>query len=167
MAIETYKTPIALILSRQDLPTLDRKIYAAADGLCLGAYILSDAPNANPDLILIASGSEVNLIVRAKDELVKHNIAVRLVSMPSWELFEAQTIEYRNLVLPPHMHNRLVVEAGISHGWHRYAGDAGDIIGIDTFGASAPGDVMMREFGFTVEHVCYRALALIKRNHHG
>ncbi len=166
MAIEAYKAPVALILSRQDLPTLDRKKYAAADGLCFGAYILADAPNANPDILLIATGSEVNLIVRAKDELAKHNIAVRLVSMPSWELFEAQTPEYRNLVLPPSIRNRLVVEAGISQGWHRYAGDAGEIMGIDRFGASAPGDVMMREFGYTVEHVCNRALALIKRNRH-
>ncbi len=165
MAIETYKTPVALILSRQDLPTLDRKIYGAADGLRFGAYILADAPNATPDLILIASGSEVHLIVQARQELSKHKIEVRLVSMPSWELFEAQAPEYRDLVLPPSIHNRISVEAGITMGWQQYVGNKGDMLGINTFGASAPGDVMMREYGFTVENICNRALALIKRNH--
>ncbi|MBK9983656.1 MAG: transketolase [Saprospiraceae bacterium] len=166
MAIETHKTPVALILSRQDLPTLDRKIYGAADGLHFGAYILADTPNANPDLILMASGSEVSLIVQAQQELSKHNLAVRLVSMPSWELFEAQPPEYRDLVLPPTIRNRISVEAGITMGWQHYVGDEGDMIGINTFGASAPGDVMMREYGFTVENICNRALALVKRNRH-
>ncbi|HEX5111895.1 MAG TPA: transketolase [Saprospiraceae bacterium] len=166
MAIEAYKTPVALILSRQDLPTLDRNKYAAADGLHFGAYILADAPNANPDLILIATGSEVHLITQAKEELEKQKIAVRLVSMPSWELFEVQSQEYKDSVLPPNIITRMVVEAGVSQGWHRYAGDAGKVLAISTFGASAPGEVMMREFGFTVENICKQAIALIKQNRH-
>ncbi len=164
MAIEAYKTPVALILSRQDLPTIDRTKYAKADGLRFGAYILSDVPDGNPDLILIASGSEVSLITEAQEELMKQNISVRIISMPSWELFEAQTPEYRNSVLPPSVRNRITVEAGITQGWHNYAGESGEEIGIDTFGASAPGDVMLREYGFTVKNICDRAMALLKRN---
>ncbi|MEO6131832.1 MAG: transketolase [Saprospiraceae bacterium] len=164
MAIETDKTPTALILSRQDLPTLDRAIYASADHLHFGGYILSESPGGSPDLILIASGSEIMHIVKAQQELQKSNIAVRLVSMPCWELFDAQTDEYKNEVLPPSILNRISVEAGITQGWSRYTGDKGESIGIDTFGASAPGDVMMREFGFTLENICTRAIALLKKN---
>lgn len=164
MAIEADKTPTALILSRQDLPTLDRTIYADANHLHFGGYVLSEAPGGNPDLILIASGSEVMLIVKAQEELQKNNISVQLVSIPSWELFDAQTEEYKNKVLPPSIHNRISVEAGITQGWQRYTGDKGENIGIDRFGASAPGDVMMREFGFTVENICARAIALLKKN---
>ncbi len=161
MAIESVKAPVTLILSRQDLPTLDRKKFAAAQGLRFGAYILSDVPR--PDLILIATGSEVKLIVEAQEKLQKQKISVRLVSMPSWELFEQQSKQYREKVLP---HNviKLAVEAGSTQGWSRYVGDNGDVIGIDTFGASAPGDVAMEKFGFTVENVCKRAIALLKKN---
>jgi len=164
MAIESRKAPVALILSRQDIPTLDRKKYASADGLRFGAYILSDSKDSKPDLILIASGSEVDLIVKAQEELSKQNIAVRLVSMPSWELFEEQTKEYKEKVFPSSVKARMAVEAGISQGWCRYVGDDGDVHSIETFGASAPGEVMLREFGFTVENVCERAVALLKRN---
>lgn len=167
MAIEAHRTPVALILSRQDLPTLDRTKFASADGLRFGAYILSDVTEGDPDLILIASGSEVGAIVEAKTELEKQNIKVRLVSMPSWELFEAQTDEYRHSVFPPSIRNRIAVEAGISQGWHRYTGDKGDLICIDSFGASAPGDVMLREHGFTAKNVYDRAIALLKRNQNG
>ncbi|MEP6794330.1 MAG: transketolase [Saprospiraceae bacterium] len=163
MAIESKKAPTALILSRQDLPTLDRNVYASADGLRFGGYILSDVPDGKPDLILISSGSEVALIVKAQQELQKQNISVRLVSMPSWELFEAQATEYKKKVLPPSVHNRIAVEAGITQGWHQYVGDNGIVIGIDHFGASAPGDVLMREFGFTVENICEQAIGLLKR----
>ena len=117
-------------------------------------------------MILIASGSEVDLIVKAQQQLINNNISVRLVSMPSWELFEAQTKEYRDNIFPPSVHTRIAVEAGVSQGWHRYVGDHGEVISIDTFGASAPGDVIMREYGFTVENICERAIALIKRNNH-
>jgi transketolase len=164
IAIESRNAPVALILSRQNLPVLDKKIFRSFDRLRSGAYILLDASNAQPDLILIASGSEVHLIVETQQELIKHDISVRLVSMPSWELFEAQGLEYRDGIFPPSIKTRIAVEAGVSQGWHRYVGDWGEVIGIDTFGASAPGEVMMREYGFTVEDICARALALLKKN---
>jgi transketolase len=154
-----------LILTRQDVPTLDRSRYSAAEGLKRGAYILAEATNGRPEIILIATGSEVGLIVEAQRELEKRNIQTRLVSMPSWELFDAQAEEYRHTVFPPSIRLRLAVEAGTTQGWHRYVGDGGDVIGIDHFGASAPGPVLMREYGFTVENVCERALALLKRDH--
>ena len=163
VAIETRDRPVALILTRQHVPTLDRSQFASANGLRCGAYILADAPQGSPHVILIASGSEVGLIVAAREALQAQHIAVRLVSMPSWELFEIQSRDYRDSVLPPSVHARLAVEAGVTQGWHRYVGDHGDVIGVDRFGASAPGPVVMREYGFTVEHVCRRALALLKR----
>jgi transketolase len=152
-----------LILTRQDVPTLDRSRYAAAAGLKHGAYILAEAANGRPEIILIATGSEVSLIVEAQRELEKQNIQTRLVSMPSWELFDAQTEEYRRSVFPPLTRLRLAVEAGVTQGWHRYVGDLGDVIGLDHFGASAPGPVLMREYGFTLENVCKRALALLEK----
>jgi transketolase len=164
IAIECRKAPAALILTRQDVATLDRKKFASVEGVRFGAYILSDAPK--PDLILIASGSEVNLIVEAQQKLSEQKIYIRLVSMPSWELFEAQTQEYRDSVLPPSITARIAVEAGVSQGWCRYVGDEGKVIGIDTFGSSAPGDVMMREHGFTVKNICEHAIALLKRKKH-
>jgi transketolase len=163
MAILLPDKPVALILSRQNMPTLDRSKYAAADGLRFGAYILSDAPDAAPDLILIATGSEVDLAIAAQEKLKTFHIAVRVVSMPSWELFEAQTPEYRDEVLPPAVTARISVEAGISQGWHRYTGDKGVNLAIDRFGASAPGPLLLREFGFTVDNICERALALLKK----
>jgi transketolase len=160
VALETRDRPTALVLTRQDVPTLDRTAFAAADGLRRGAYILADPPNGKPDLILIATGSEVALIVAAERKLRERNIAVRLVSMPSWELFDAQTREYRQTILPPSIVARLAVEAGVSQGWHRYVGELGDVLCIDRFGASAPGSVLLREYGFTVENVCARAIEL-------
>ena len=165
VAIETRDRPVALILTRQSVPTLNRTEFASADGLRRGAYILADVPEGNPDVILIASGSEVDLIVAARQALQEQHIAVRLVSMPSWELFEAQSRSYRDSVLPPSVRARLAVEAGVTQGWHRCVGDQGDVIGVDRFGASAPGPVVMREYGFTVEHVCARALATLERTH--
>jgi transketolase len=114
-------------------------------------------------LMMIASGSEVGLIVAAGQKLQEQKIPVRLVSMPSWERFEAPSQEDRDAVLPPSVHARLAVEAGVSQGWHRYVGDQGEVIGVDRFGASAPGPVVMREYGFSVENVCQRALALLER----
>jgi transketolase len=162
VAVQTTDRPLALILSRQNLPTLDRSQFAAAEGVQRGAYILADTPGGKPDLILIASGSEVTLIVAARQQLLARNILIRIVSMPSWELFDEQDQAYRDQVLPPDVGARLAVEAGVSQGWHRYAGDHGDVLALDHFGASAPGDVVMREFGFTVDNVCRRALALLK-----
>ena len=170
LAVTSMTQPVALILTRQSVATLDRTRYAAADGVSLGAYILTnagddgddDGGNNRPDLILIASGSEVGLIVAARDKLVKQGLKIRIVSMPSWELFDAQPADYRNHVLPPSVTARLAVEAGVSQGWHRYVGDRGDIIAIDKFGASASGDVMLQKYGYTVENVCARALMLLR-----
>ena len=160
VALDTRERPVLLVLTRQDLPTLDRTHYASADGLRRGAYVLSDAPDARPELILIGSGSEVALILAAAERLQGQGIAVRCVSMPSWDLFDAQPQDYRDAVLPSNVRARLAVEAGSTQGWHRYVGDGGDVLGVDRFGASAPADVLLREYGFTVDEVCKRALAL-------
>ncbi len=158
--------PVALILSRQNLPTLDRKQFAPAVNLYRGAYILSEAPEGKPQLILIASGSEVQLIVEAQRKLQEQKIAVRLVSMPSWELFEDQPDEYKDSVFSPDIPLRLSVEAGVKQGWEKYVGGYGDILGIDRFGASAPGPIVMREFGFTVDNICEKALTLLRKRKH-
>jgi transketolase len=167
VAIQTRDRPVALILTRQNVPTLDRTQFAAADGLRCGAYVLADAPNGKPDIILIATGSEVSLIVAACQKLTESRINVRIVSMPSWELFEAQPRSYRDSVLPPSMRARLAVEAGATQGWCKYVGGEGDVIGVDRFGASAPGKVMMREYGFTVDHVYERAMKVMDRKRPG
>jgi transketolase len=164
IAIETRDRPVALVLTRQEVPTLDRSRYASAAELKRGAYILAEAANGRPDIILIATGSEVGLIVEAQHELEKRNIQARLVSMPSWELFDAQAEEYRRSVFPPSIRARLAVEAGATQGWHKYVGDLGSVLGLDHFGASAPASVLMREYGFTVENVCRRALSLLEKN---
>lgn len=162
-AIELTDVPVALILSRQNVPTLDRTFLANASNLMYGAYILTDAIDCNPDIILIGSGSEVSLLVAAKHKLEEKNIGVRIVSMPSWELFESQTPEYKNIVFPPAVNKRLAVEAGSTIGWYKYVGDKGEVLGIDHFGASAPGPVLLREFGFTVESVYEKALAIYEK----
>jgi transketolase len=146
------------------VPTLDRKQFAGADGLRKGAYVLADAPNGKPDLVLIGTGSEVSLIIGAREKLAQQNIHARLVSMPSWELFDAQSPEYRESVLPRSARPRLAVEAALPQGWHRYLGDDGDVLGVERFGASAPGNVVMEKFGFTVDHVVQRALKLLKKD---
>jgi transketolase len=162
VAIESRHRPVALVLTRQNVPTLDRSQFAAADGLRRGAYVLADAPS-KPDLILIGTGSEVSLIVAARQKLAEQKVQARIVSMPSWELFDAQPRDYRESVLPPSVRPRLAVEAGLPQGWHFYVGDGGDVIGLDRFGASAPGNVVMEKLGFTVNHVVERALALLGR----
>jgi transketolase len=154
--------PVALILTRQAVPVIDRTHFASAAGLRRGAYVLSDPPAREPQLILMASGSEVSLIIEAAKKLEEQKIAVRVVSMPCWELFATQTQEYRESVLPASVRARLAVEAGATQGWHRYVGDAGDVIGIDRFGASAPGAVVMRALGLNVDNVCRRSLALLR-----
>ncbi|MBO9731042.1 MAG: transketolase [Chitinophaga sp.] len=162
MAILLPDRPVALILSRQAVPTIDRSKYAAANGLRFGAYIVSEAPNGVPELIIIATGSEVDLALQAQEKL-KSRIAVRVVSMPSWELFDLQPPAYREQVLPAAVTARISVEAGISMGWQRYTGDKGINISIDRFGASAPGPVLLREFGFTADNICVQALALLNK----
>ena len=163
VALEQENRPVALVLSRQNLLTLERSRFAPAEGLRRGAYILSEAEGGAPDLILIATGSELSLAIAAQKELLTEKIRARVVSMPSWELFDEQPKEYRDTVIPPLIKARLVVEAGSPQGWHRYAGDGGEVLGVERFGASAPGEVMLREYGFTVEKVCGRALALLQR----
>ena len=161
VALEARDRPVVLVLTRQDLPTLDRKRYASADGLRRGAYVLSDAADGKPELILLASGSEVGLIVAAAERLQQQGIAVRCVSMPSWELFEALPQAERDAVLPPAVGARLAVELGVSQGWERYIGARGDMLGVERFGASAPAAVVLCEYGFTVDNVCARAKALL------
>ncbi len=162
VALMARDRPVALVLTRQAVPTLDRVLYADADGLQKGAYILADDPSGKPDLILMASGSEIGLIVEARQRLLEKKIRVRIVSMPSWELFEAQPQTYRDMVLPPAVKGRLAVEAGVSQGWHRYVGSCGDVLAVDRFGASAPGEVVMREYGVTVENACRRAVSVLE-----
>ena len=161
VAVESTRHPVLLALTRQNVPTLDRNRYAGAEGLRKGAYVLSDAKDGKPSLILIATGSEVGLILEAADKLQADGVAVRCVSMPSWELFDAQPQSYRDQVLPATVTARLAVELGASQGWDRYVGAKGDMLGIDHFGASAPAEVLLREFGFTVDNVVKRAKALL------
>ncbi|HXD41306.1 MAG TPA: transketolase [Ramlibacter sp.] len=163
VAIETRDRPVLLALTRQDVPTLDRTRYASAEGLRRGAYVVSDAKDRGPALILIASGSEVGLIVAAAERLAGDGIAVRCVSMPSWELFEAQPQSYRDEVLPPAVPARLAVELGVALGWSRYVGNGGEMLGIERFGASAPAEVLLREYGFTVDNVVLRARELLHK----
>ena len=162
-ALQIENKPVALILSRQNLPVLDREAYAGAEGLFRGGYILLEAPDLSPELILIASGSEISLIVAAHESLREQRIRIRLVSMPSWELFELQSKEYQDLVLPPSVRKRLVVEAGVSQGWEKYAGSEGKVISMERYGASASGQKVMQEFGFNVENVCRHILDLMEK----
>jgi transketolase len=151
-AVKNREGPTLMALTRQKIPILDRTRFASAEGLSKGAYVLADL-GGKPELILMASGSEVNLIVHAGERLVEEGVGVRLVSFPSWELFEKQSPEYRNSVLPPEITGRIAVEAGVSQGWCRWVGEKGRTVTLDRFGASAPGKVIFEEFGFTVENV--------------
>ncbi len=165
VAVETRGRPVLLVLTRQAVPTLDRSVLASADGLRQGAYVLDDGPGEprQPQLILIGTGSEVSLVLQAASVLRGKGIAVRCVSMPSWELFEALPLAERERVLPPSVRARVAVELGVAQGWQRYTGDAGGIVSVDRFGASAPADVLLREYGFTVEAVCAEARATLAR----
>jgi transketolase len=145
--------PIALILSRQALPTLDRERYAPASGLARGGYVLADAGGDDPEVILIATGSEVGLAVQAYEQLTTEGVRARVVSLPSWELFDQQDVAYREQVLPPAVRARVVVEQAATFGWERYAGCDGAIIGMHTFGHSAPLKALLTKFGFTPDAV--------------
>jgi transketolase len=160
VAMESREHPVALVLTRQAVPTLDRRRLGSAEELRRGAYVLADPTGGRPELILIATGSEVSLALDATRNLNEQGVRARVVSMPSWELFDAQPLTYRDSVLPPTVRLRLAIEAGVSQGWHRYTGDAGQVLAVDRFGASAPGKVVLREYGFTVENICSRAIAL-------
>jgi transketolase len=153
VAMERARGPVALVLTRQKLPVLDRDAVAPASELRRGAYVLIDAGSGAPDAIAIATGSEVHVALAARDELAREGTCVRVVSMPSWELFEEQPREYREAVLPPEVTARVAVEAGSPFGWERWVGDRGRIVALDRFGASAPGEACMERFGFTAANV--------------
>ncbi len=160
LAVRNADGPVALILSRQKLPVLDRTEYAPADGLAKGAYILTDS-DQKPEIILIATGSEVSITLEAGKELLKKGIKTRVVSMPSWELFEKTSQDYKDKVLLPDVTARIAVEAGISMGWERYVTSAGKTVGIARFGASAPGGTLLEKFGFTSENIVQKAIDLL------
>jgi len=162
IAIENRHRPTALVLTRQNLPTLDRAVYASAEGVRKGAYVLADLGKGKTQIILMASGSEVGLIVQAGKRLAEHGVTVRLVSFPCWELFEAQEQEYRDSVLLPEVERRVAVEAGISLGWHKWVGAKGHIQALDRYGASAPASVVFENLGFSVAHVEQMARELLK-----
>jgi len=154
--------PAALVLTRQNLPTLDRTKVSAASGLQRGGYVLADPPGGEPEVILIASGSEVTLCLRACEQLAAEGTRVRVVSLPSWELFDSQAAEYRRSVLPPELTARVGVEAGVEMGWGKYLGPSGRFVGMKGFGASAPAGVLLDHFGFTLENVVAQAKAALE-----
>ena len=160
-AIARRDGPTALLFTRQNVPTLDRAVYAPASGLQRGAYVLGDIGDHDPELILMASGSEVSLIVRAGEAMSAEGVNVRLVSFPCWEFFEKQDGEYQDSVLLPNVKARLAVEAGVSQGWQRWVGDKGGVLSLERFGVSAPSKVIFENLGFTVENVITRARELL------
>jgi transketolase len=162
MAVSRRNGPTVLAFTRQNVPTIDRTAFAPAEGLERGAYVLADLGNGKPALILMASGSEVGLIVEAGKQLAARSLPVRLVSFPSWELFSAQSQEYRESVLPGTIKARLAVEAGVPMGWENWVGEKGSVLAISRYGASAPAEVVYREFGLTVENVVARAASLVR-----
>ncbi len=161
VAIESRHNPTALALTRQKLPVFDRTKYASAEGLVRGAYIMSDSPTGTVDVILIGTGSEVSVAIEAQDALAQEGIGARVVSLPSWELFDRQTQEYHEQVLPPGVTARVAIEAGVTLGWERYVGAQGVVIGLDRFGASAPVQVVMEKFGFTAGNVAEKVKKLL------
>jgi transketolase len=164
IALRVKDRPVLLILSRQALPTLDRTRYAPASGLEQGAYVLADAPDGKPDVLLLATGSEVSLCVSAYEQLAAEGIKARVVSMPSWELFEHQPQEYRDRVLPPEVTARVAVEEASTFGWERYTGLQGAVLGMHTFGLSAPMKVVAQHFGFDADHVVAAAKEQLARH---
>jgi transketolase len=153
--------PAVLVLSRQAMPTLDRTKYASASGVAKGGYILADAPGANPEIVLLATGTEVGLAVDVYEKLAAEGVRARVVSMPSWELFEQQSDKYRDSVLPPDVTHRISVEQGSTLGWALYHGPGGRAIGMRTFGASAPLKELQKKFGFTPDALLAAARELL------
>ncbi|WP_379155058.1 transketolase [Paenibacillus sp. sgz5001063] len=160
-AMENTSNPVALVLTRQNLPILQGTVDGVRDNIKRGGYVVSDSKNATPQAQIIATGSEVQLAVKAQAALAEEGIDVRVISLPSWDLFEKQDKAYRDSVILPEVKARLAIEMAQTFGWERYTGDQGDILGITTFGASAPGDTVIREYGFTVENVVSRVKALL------
>jgi transketolase len=164
IAVQVKDRPVLLILSRQALPTLDRTKYAPGSGVAQGAYVLADASDGKPDVLLLATGSEVSLCVTAYEQLTSAGIKARVISMPSWELFEHQSQEYRDRVLPPDVTARVAVEEASTFGWERYTGLQGAVLGMHTFGLSAPMKVVAQHFGFDADHVISAAKAQVARH---
>jgi len=162
--LQLHHEPAVLVLTRQAVATIDRSRYAAASGLARGAYILADAANADPEVILIGTGSEVSLCLEAYEQLTKEGVRARVLSMPSWELFDDQDRDYRDSVLPPHVKARVSVEEAADFGWTKYTGTEGHNIGIETFGASAPIKQLLKKFGFTADHIVAAAKDQISRH---
>ena len=156
--------PVSLVLSRQGLPTLDRSRYASASGVARGAYILADPSDGKPDVLLLATGSEVSLCIKAFEQLKDEGVKARVISMPSWDLFEAQSVEYRSSVLPPDVLARVSVEEASTFGWERYVGPRGTMVGMHSFGMSAPREQVEAHFGFDVAHVVDAAKAQLALN---
>jgi transketolase len=163
VALEHASGPVAFALSRQSVPTLDRKTFASADGLRRGAYVLAEFGKGDPDLILMASGSEVHLIIEAGQRLAAEGLSTRVVSFPSWELFLKEDEGYQEQVLPTAVKARIAIEAGVPLGWRQWVGDYGEVIGLERFGASAPYQELYRQFGFTVDRVCEVAHSVMQR----
>ena len=164
LALGRKKGPTALILTRQKLPVIDRTHFASPEGLLRGAYVLAEPTEGEPEFLLLASGSEVHVALAAHEKLSQEGIAVRVVSMPSWEIFEAQDETYRNEVLPNSIRTRVAIEAGVPMGWERYVGSRGKVLGIDHFGASAPGGLLLEKFGFTTDNVISAAKAILGKS---
>jgi transketolase len=164
LAVESTNTPTALVLTRQNLPTIKDTDKNAYEGVSKGAYVISPSGKETADAMLLAAGSEVGLAVQAQEALASEGIHVSVVSMPSWDRFEKQSKEYKDSVIPKSVKKRLGIEMGSSLGWHRYVGDEGEVLAIDTFGASAPGEKIMEEYGFSVNNVVARVKALLQQN---
>jgi transketolase len=162
VAVEAKDAPTMLVLSRQDLPTLEGTTTDIYNKVSKGAYVISPAKQDKIDVVLIAAGSEVQLAVGAQEKLAAEGISASVVSMPSMDLFEKQSNEYKQSVLPKEVTKRVAVEMGSSFGWHKYVGLDGEVISIDTFGASAPGNLLMEKFGFTVDHVVSAAKKVLQ-----
>jgi transketolase len=161
VAIRHKEGPVALLMTRQAIPVIDRTRFAPAEGLHRGAYALADSLSGLPEVLLMATGSEVQIALAAHQKLKEEGISARLVSMPSWELFEKQPEEYKNRLIPREILLRVSIEAGATLGWHKYIGPGGEAIGIDHFGASAPVKVLLEKFGFTPENIIRRVKALL------
>jgi transketolase len=167
IAIEHKEGPVAIVLTRQNVPVIDRSKFNSAAELRRGAYILADSSSGRPEILLIATGSEVHLALEAYEKLRAEGLGVRVVNMPSWDLFEQQPEDYRSEVFPPHITIRISIEAAATHGWHKYVGLEGKAIGIDHFGASAPGKILLKEFGFTSENILNKIKNLVGKRKGG
>ncbi len=163
IAVSRRKGPVGLVLTRQKLPVIDRTRFAPASMVKKGGYVLADAESGKPDLILISTGSEVSICMQAWEKLTSDGIAARVVSLPCWELFDEQPIEYKQEVLPPDVSARIAVESASALGWRQYVGDRGAIIAMHSFGASAPAETSMEKFGFTSENIIAKARELLKK----